>query len=109
MSVGGASGCSAKYAVPPLAGAPPTEVPGALPPAQAARPRAAAAVSTSAACAVRWYAYLAAVMADCLPTPALPGQVQTVGGATAMRPATLSARSARAPVKFPFMLPRRHR
>ena len=33
-----------------------------------------------------------------LPTPALPGQVRTVGGAQAIRPATLSARSARAPV-----------
>ena len=41
-----------------------------------------------------------------LPTPALPGQVQTVGGA-GQRPATLSARSARAPVRvqFAWMLP----
>src|SRR5215472_1572021 len=35
-----------------------------------------------------------------LPTPALPGQVQTVGGAV-LGPATLSARLARAPVCLP--------
>ena len=54
---------------------------------------------------VRRCRYLSGRHGGCLPTPALPGQVQTVGGAQARWPATLSARSARAPVWFTSMLP----